>query len=301
MLRPPRTPTHLLPPPRPRSPPLAPVLRLSSTTEAHRPPPSSPSPLRGPPPPSRPSPLRRLRWLRPVRLLRPRRHSSSSSPRPSPPSPQPLPLPANLRSCLPPPLLLKGHSHLVRPPHPLNRDLFLPPAPLVLLSPPAITRARCLPRSSPLHPSPLLTTQAPHLPALTCPPLLWLKATTCLQAPRGRQACLGPCCLRASPVWGEDSLPSRTVSSLSGESPQPGAGPPPPLTGLCFHRRLWPSQRPPAWVCRPVSGATKLRSPCASSGSCPPSTEATGPRRHPQPGKHQSAPPHPWNGVRSLW
>lgn len=229
MLRPPRTPTRLLPPPWPRSPPLAPVLPLSSTTEARRPPPSSPSPLRGPPPPSRPSPLRRLRWLRPVRRLRLQRRSSSLSP----PSLQPLPLPANLRSCLAHLLLLKGHSHLVRPPHPLNRGLFLPPAPLDLLSPPAITRARCLPRSSPLHPSPLLTTQAPHLPALICPPLLWLRATTCLQAPRGRQACLGPCRLRASPAWGEeDSLPSRTVSSLSGESPRLEPVPPPPHWSL---------------------------------------------------------------------
>lgn len=286
MLRPPRTPTRLLLPPRPRSPPLAPVLPLSSTTEAHRPPPSSPSPLRGPSPPSRPSPLHRLRWLRPVRLLRPRRHSSSSSPSPSPPSPQPLPLPANLRSCLPPPLLLKGPSHLVRPPHPLNRDLFLPPAPLVLLSPPAIMRARCLPRSSPL-----LTTQAPHLPALTCPPLLWLKATTCLPAPRGRQACLGPCCLRASPAWGEDSLPSRTVSSLSGESPQRVAGPPPPSLVSASTGAFGPVRGPQPGYAGPYPGQPNYGAPAPAPAPAPPAQKRLDPDAIPSPVSTSLLPP----------
>lgn len=197
-LRPP-TLMHRRPFPPPHSHRLAPVLLLSNITVARLLPPSSPSALLSPRLHSSSSPplwrllqprsspshlLLTVPCLRPVRLLQ-QRSSSSRSLNPSLPSPQHLHLSARLPSCRAHPLLLKGLSHLEHPLPPLNLDL----APLLLRFLLAITPAKC----RPLLPSRRPTTQAPHLPAVICPLLPWLRATTCLQAHRGCRACLGPC------------------------------------------------------------------------------------------------------------
>lgn len=201
-------PTQLrLPPaPLPRCPHPVPVLLPSNITEARRVPPSIPSPLLSPRlhsssspprPRSRPSPLLPTPpCLRPARLPPPRRSLSHSLP-----SPQHLHLSAKLRSCLAPPLRLRALSHREHPLHPLSLDPFLPLGPLLLRCPLVITAAKC-PPSSPLHPSHRRTTQGPPLPVVTCRLRLWLRATTCLRAPRGRWASLA--CRGGSP-------PSRTV------------------------------------------------------------------------------------------
>lgn len=229
-LRPP-TPRLLLPcpllPPS-RHLPAAPQL-LSNTTEAHRLLLNSHSTLLSPLPLNSSSPLllyRRLHrsklYLHPptrvprlhrVRLPLPRPPSRSSpSLHPSLLSPRRLHLPASLPSPPAHPPLPRAPSHLEHPRLPLSLGLFLllvllPPLPLLVS-----TQAHCRHSSSPLHPSRSPITQGPLLPELRCLPLLWLRATTCLQDLRAHQALLGPCSsLHHSLACRQDTLLSRTV------------------------------------------------------------------------------------------
>lgn len=202
------------------------------------------------------------------------RNHSNPSLNPSPPSPQLLHPSASLCLCLAHPLLPKAPFHLEHQLHPLNLGLFL----LVLLQlqfPLASTQAPCHPNSSPLQPSHPLTTQVPLLPVLSCLPLPWPRATTCFQDHKAQRAPLGSySSLQPSPACREDTLLSRMVR----------------VQPLCrsfidfifsvsqiFHlfRSIWASERPSAWICRPLSRATKLRSPCTSTSSCSSCTEKT--------------------------